>query len=61
MILFECARSGSIDEAERVIKGGISVNSADEAGKTALLHALQEEQADMCLWLLSKGADPWIR
>ncbi len=61
--LLEACAAGSIKDAHALLaEEGCGVNDVDkESGKTALHFGLESGNADLCLWLLSKGADPYIR
>eukprot|EP00282_Hemiselmis_andersenii_P012509 CAMPEP_0114135348 /NCGR_PEP_ID=MMETSP0043_2-20121206/14651_1 /TAXON_ID=464988 /ORGANISM="Hemiselmis andersenii, Strain CCMP644" /LENGTH=193 /DNA_ID=CAMNT_0001229065 /DNA_START=207 /DNA_END=785 /DNA_ORIENTATION=+ len=60
-MLIESARIGSVKRVTQLLKAGCPVNAADDAGRTALHVATSSGQADVCLVLLSRGADPYQR
>lgn len=52
--------SGEQDLAVLALKHGDNINHRNRQGQTALHVALEHGREDMCLWLLSRGADPYI-
>jgi hypothetical protein len=44
---------------EQALAAGASVTARDDSGETALYHAARKRDLDVCLWLVSKGSDPW--
>lgn len=49
---------GFIDGVEALIKGGASVNVADQTGETPLIAAVHARNPELVRLLLAKGADP---
>lgn len=58
--LIAAMRSGEQDLAVLALKHGDNINHRNRQGQTALHVALEHGREDMCLWLLSRGADPYI-
>ncbi|MEE8367734.1 MAG: PQQ-binding-like beta-propeller repeat protein [Thermoanaerobaculia bacterium] len=59
--LLLAARSGDIVEVRRLVEGGLSVDSSDTWGMTALALAARWSQVGVTQYLLEKGADPNAR
>jgi ankyrin repeat protein len=58
--LIAAARNGDRDFASLALRHGDDVNQQNTEGKTALHVAIQCGKKDIALWLLSRGADPYI-
>src|SRR5438128_1304726 len=56
--LFAAIQRGALNEVERLLKGGVSPNTADPDGVPALMAATLFANADMVELLLARGADP---
>lgn len=54
----EAARSGQTETMERLLSQGISVNTRDDGGNTALMLAVTHQQGPAVRRLLAMGADP---
>jgi outer membrane protein assembly factor BamB len=59
--LLLAARAGDLAAAQRLIDGGLSVNSSDDWGTTPLALAARLGEVEMVRFLLDKGADPSAR
>lgn len=52
------AKRGNVKQAEKAIAaGGVEINSADAKGKTAVLHACENGNADFLVWLAGQNAE----
>jgi ankyrin repeat protein len=58
--LIAAARNGDRDFATLALRHGDDVNQQNSEGKTALHVAIQCGKKDIAVWLLSRGADPYI-
>ncbi|MES2950386.1 MAG: ankyrin repeat domain-containing protein [Pseudomonadota bacterium] len=54
----EAARTGQTEAIERLLTQGVSVNTRDDGGNTALMLAVTHQQAQTVRKLLAMGADP---
>lgn len=54
------AGSGDIQELERLLATGLSVNATNHKGETALMEAAYKGHPEVCEYLINKGADPLI-
>src|SRR5262249_28729710 len=57
--LFEAARGGDLETAERLLESGADVNQGDEQGWTPLNFASGRGNLAMVKLLIEKGADPF--
>jgi ankyrin repeat protein len=55
--LFKAVRERNISKVKLILGSGIDVNSKDEIGQTALMHACMQGYKDISEFLLSRGAD----
>jgi outer membrane protein assembly factor BamB len=55
------ARSGDLEEVQRLVTRGVTVDSADRWGTTPLLLAAGQNEVEVVRYLLGKGADPSAR
>lgn len=55
--LFEAVQSNNVPELKRLVKNGVDVNSRDDIGQTALMHACTQGYKESAAILLSAGAD----
>lgn len=51
------ARRGAVDRLRNMIARGVDINTANEHGSTALMHAIDANQPEAALWLIRQGAD----
>lgn len=52
------AKRGNVKQAEKAITaGGVDINAADAKGKTAVLHACENGNADFLVWLAGQNAE----
>ncbi len=59
-LLCHAARVGSVNDVNRLMRSGASVNRADQFGSTALMMAAGRGHHDVLLRLLREGADVYI-
>ncbi len=59
--LFAAARAGDLAEVRRLVGAGLSVDSADKYGTTALYMAAGRGHSDVVRFLLDSGADPNLK
>ncbi|MDP2654102.1 MAG: ankyrin repeat domain-containing protein [Candidatus Omnitrophota bacterium] len=68
--LFDCKprimkaiETGDFDLVKKIVESGVDVNTAYPSyyGKTALMHAVDEGEEKIALYLLEQGADPGVR
>src|SRR5262245_9892592 len=57
--LFEAAKGGDLETAERLLDSGADVNQGDEQGWTPLNFASGRGDLEMVKLLITKGADPF--
>lgn len=56
--LFEAAKTGTIQQIERLLNKKVDVNALDRGNCTAIEHAVEHGRADVVLLLLKNKADP---
>lgn len=59
--IFEAAQIGDAAILQAMIDSGMDVNSTDEGGRTALMHAAGGGHVDAVFVLLNEGADAGVR
>ena len=59
--LHQAAIYGNLQHCELLLQRGLSVNTTDSEGRTALFYAVQHEQRRIIEFLLNKGADVNLR
>ncbi|MNY85739.1 Ankyrin repeat protein [compost metagenome] len=52
---------GLIEVANELLKDGADINARSDDGKTALIRAVIHKQENVVSFLLSQGADPYIK
>jgi hypothetical protein len=57
-LLHSAAQSGNLVQATALLDKGVSVNSRDAQGRTALMLAISQGQLEVVRLLLQRGADP---
>ncbi len=55
--LLEAARNGSVEDCQRLLNNGHSVNSKDETGQTAIMVAAMTNRIDIAKFLIQQDAD----
>ncbi len=55
--LLETVRNGSIDDCRKLLNKGLSPNSADDTGQTALMVAAMTNRIDIAKLLIERGGD----
>ncbi len=56
-LIMLAAAQGEMDAVEKLVDKGADVNLWDSCGRTALMHALRNEQHEVAKWLKENGAD----
>ncbi len=55
------ALNGGLDEVKNYVQANGDVNATDVMGNTPLMMAAVEDHVDVVKYLLSRGANPWLR
>lgn len=59
--LLQSVSDGDVEQVSALIKSGSDVNTADNDGKTILLHAVERNKEDIVRMLIAAGADVNVR
>lgn len=53
----EATRQGDLEQVRRLLEQGVDIDSKDEHGQTALMHAAHEGRTELVRLLIDRGAD----